>query len=161
MGHVSMRRIYQLNKLNLVRSLPNLKVASDALCEACQKGKFFKTYFKAKNVVSTSRPLELMHIDLFGPVKTASINGKKYGLVIVDDYSRWARVKLLRHKDESHSVFSTFYSQVQNEKDLRIVKVRSDHGGEFENKYFEKLFDINGISHDFSCPRTPQQNGVV
>ena len=125
------------------------------------KGKFSKTSFKAKKVVSTSRPLELLHIDLFGPMKTASINGKKYGLVIVDDYSRWTWVKFLRHKDESHSVFASFCSQVQNEKSCKIVRVRSDHGGEFENKDFEKLFDENGISHDFSCPRTPQQNGVV
>ena len=161
LGHVSMRRISQINKLNLVRGLPNLKFNSDALCEACQKGKFAKPSFKSKNVVSTSKPLELLHIDLFGPVKTASVSGKKYGLVIVDDYSRWTWVKFLRHKDESHSVFVTFCNQVQNEKDLRIVKVRSDHGGEFENKDFESFFNDRGILHDFSCPRTPQQNGVV
>lgn len=52
LGHDSMRRISQLNKLNLVRIVPNLKFSSDALCEACQKGKFSKTYFKEKNVVS-------------------------------------------------------------------------------------------------------------
>lgn len=56
---------------------------------------------------------------------------KNYGLVTVDVYNRWTWVKLLRHKDESHSVFATFCSQVQNEKALTIVKVRSDHGGEF------------------------------
>ena len=50
---------------------------------------------------------------------------------------------------------------MQNEFDSKIIRVRSDHGGEFENKFFEELFDSNGISHDFSCPRTPQQNGVV
>ena len=94
-------------------------------------------------------------------MKTASVSGKKYGLVIVDDYNRWTWVKFLRHKDESHSVFASFCSQVQNEKSCKIVRVRSDHGGEFENKDFEKLFDENGISHDFSCPRNPQQNGVV
>src|ERR1044072_7547557 len=161
LGHVSLRMISQLNKLELVRGLTNLKFTSEALCEACQNGKFSKRSFKAKNVVSTSRPLELLHIDLFGPVKTASINGKKYGLVIVDDYSRWTWVKFLRSKDESHSVFATFCIQVQNEKNCKIVKVRSDHGGEIENMEFENLFDSNGISHDFSCPRTPQQNGVV
>ena len=116
LGHVSLRKISQLNKLGLVRGLPNLKYSSDALCEACQKGKFSKTSFKPKKVVSISRPLELLHIDLFGPVKTASNNGKKYGLVIVDDYSRWTWVKFLRHKDESNFVFTTFCSQVQNEK---------------------------------------------
>ena len=151
LGHVSLRKISQLNKLELVRGLPKLKFTSDALCEACQKGNFSKTSFKAKNVVSTSITLEIMHIDLFGPVKTASINGKKYGLVIVDDYSRWTWVKFLKHKDESHSVFTTFCTLVQNETSLNIVKVRSDHGGEFVNKYFERLFDENGISHDFSA----------
>ena len=74
-------------------------------------------------------PLELLHIDLFEPVKTASIRGKKYGLVIIDDYNRWTRVKFLKHNDESHSVFFDFCNQVQNEKEFRIIKVRSDHGG--------------------------------
>ena len=89
LGHVSLRKISQLNKLNLVRGLPNLKYNSYALCEACQKGKFSKPSFKSKNVVSSSRPLELLHIDLFGPVKTATIRGKKYGLVIIYDYNKW------------------------------------------------------------------------
>src|SRR3954468_13493775 len=78
LGHASLRKISQINKLNLVRGLPNLKYKSDALCEACQKGKFSKPAFKSKNVVSSSRPLELLHIDLFGLVKTASVRGKKY-----------------------------------------------------------------------------------
>lgn len=154
LSHVSMRRISQLNKLNLARGLPDLKFSSNSLYEACHKGKFSKTPFKAKNVISTSRPLELFHIDLFGPVKIASVNGKKYSLVIIDDYNKWIWVKLLRHKDESYFLFSTFCSQVQNEKDFKIVKVRGDHGGEFENKNFEKRF-YDGISHDFSSPRNP------
>ena len=104
-----------------------------------------KTCFQIKNVVSTSKPLELLHIDLFGPVKIASVSGKKYGLVIVDDYSRWTWVKFLRYKDESHSVLFAFYNQVQNEKDLKIVKVTSDHGGEFENKYFESFLDRKSV----------------
>src|SRR3954471_12844992 len=161
LGHASLRKISQINKLDLVRGLPNLKFKSDALCEACQKGKFSKPAFKSKNVVSTSRPLELLHIDLFGPVKTASVRGNKYGLVIVDDYSRWTWVKFLKHKDESYSVFFEFCTQIQSEKECKIIKVRSDHGGEFENRFFEEFFKENGIAHDFSCPRTPQQNGVV
>jgi hypothetical protein len=72
-----------------LKGLPELNYHSNALCGACQKRKVVKTSFKTKNIVSTSRPLELLHIDLFGQVSTASINGKKYGLVIVDDYRRW------------------------------------------------------------------------
>lgn len=129
--HVSMIRIYNLNKLNLVKGLLNLKFSLEALYEACQKGKFSKTSFKANNIISTSRPLELLHIDLFGPIKTASVNDKKHGLIVIDDFSRWTSVKFLKHKDKSHPVFTTFCTQVQNEKILKIVKVKSDHGGEF------------------------------
>src|SRR3954467_2647419 len=76
LGHASLRKISQINKLNLVRGLPNLKYKSDALCEACQKGKFSKPAFKSKNVVSSLRPLKLLHIDLFGPVKTHLSEGR-------------------------------------------------------------------------------------
>src|SRR3954466_13988762 len=126
-----------------------------------RKGSFPKPAFKSKNVVPSSRPLELLHIDLFGPVKIASIRGKRYGLVIVDDYSRWIWVKFLKDKDESHTVFFDFCTQIQSEKEFKIIKVRSDHGDEFENRFFEIYFKENGTSHDFSFPRTPQQNGVV
>ncbi|KAK2435811.1 putative mitochondrial protein [Trifolium repens] len=161
LGHANWRLISKLSKLKLVKGLPNLKYHSDALCGPCQIGKISKTSFKTKNIVSTSRPLELLHIDLFGPVSTASINGKKYGLVIVDDYSRWTWVKFLRVKDDAYDVFSIFCTQVQNEKGLKILKVRSDHGGEFENEPFATFCEDHGIVHEFSAPRTPQQNGVV
>jgi len=105
--------------------------------------------------------LELLHIDLFGPVSTASIYGSKYGLVIVDDYSRWSWVTFLKSKDDSYDVFSKFCIQVQSEKVLKILKVRSDHGGEFENEPFEIFCEKHGIIHEFSSPRTAQQNGVV
>jgi hypothetical protein len=75
LSHVSMRWISKLNQFNLVKDLPNLKFASDSLCEACQKDKFSKTSFKSKIVVSTSRFMELLHIDLFAPVKATSLNG--------------------------------------------------------------------------------------
>jgi len=111
--------------------------------------------------LSTSRPLELLHIDLFGPVNIASLYGSKYGLVIVDDYSRWTWVKFLRSKDNAYDVFSNFCTQIQSEKEMNILRVRSDHGGEFENEPFETFCEKHGIVHEFSSPRTPQQNRVV
>jgi len=80
LGHANWRLISKLSKLQLVRGLPDIDYHSDALCGACQKGKIVKTSFKSKDIVSISRPLELLHIDLFGPVSTASIYGSKYGL---------------------------------------------------------------------------------
>ena len=161
LGHASLRLISKLNKHNLVRGLPKLVYKSDVLCEACQKGKQIKNSFESKNIVSTSRPLELLHLDLFGPTRTSSLNGKKYGLVIVDDYTRWTWVMFLAHKDESFKVFSIFCKRIQNEKGMCINSIRSDHGGEFENESFQLFCEENGIHHNFSAPRTPQQNGVV
>jgi len=65
--------------------------------------------------------LELLHIDLFGQVSTASIYGSKYGMVIVDDYSGWSWVKFLKSKDDSYDVFSNFCIQIQSEKELKIL----------------------------------------
>jgi len=88
LGHANWRLISNLSKLQLVKGLPNIDYHLGALCGACQKGKIVKSSFKTKDIVSTSIPLELLHIDLFGPVNTASLYGSKYGLVIIDDYSR-------------------------------------------------------------------------
>jgi len=82
-------------------------------------------------------------------------------LVIVDDYSRWSWVKFLKSKDDSYDVFRKFCIQIKSEKKLKILKVRSDHGGEFENEPFEIFCEKHGIIHEFSSPRTPQQNEVV
>jgi hypothetical protein len=76
--HANWRLISKLSKLQLVKNLPDIDYHSDALCGVCQKGKIVKSSFKTKDIVSTSRPLELLHIDLFGPVSIASLYGSKY-----------------------------------------------------------------------------------
>ena len=80
---------------------------------------------------------------------------------MVDDYTRWTWVMFLNHKDEAFKVFHIFCKRVQNEKGIYITSIRSDHGGEFENESFQRFYEENGILHNFSTPRTPQQNGVV
>jgi len=119
LGHANWRLISKLSKLQLVKGLPDIDYHSDALCGACQKGKIVKTSFKTKDIVSTSRPLELLHIDLFGPVTTESLYGSKYGVVIVDDYNRWTWVKFLRSKDCAYDVSGSFCTQIQSEKEMK------------------------------------------
>jgi hypothetical protein len=67
-------------------------------------------------VISTSRPLELLHIDLFGPIRTTSLSGKLYAFVIVDDYSHYTWVLFLAHKNEAHKAFVKHCRRIQNEK---------------------------------------------
>ncbi len=161
LGHSNMEQLNILSKNELVRGLPKTKFTKDKICNACQFGKQTKTSFKKKRGISTSRPLELLHLDLFGPNRVASLGGKYYALVIVDDFSRFTWVFFLTHKSDTHPIFAKFCRKIQNEKGCNIVFVRSDRGREFDNKDVELFCDENGFEHNFSAPRTPQQNGVV
>jgi len=87
--HIHMHHLNRLASKELVVGLSKLKFERDKLCEACQNGKQTKSSFKPLNVISTSRPLELFHMDLFGPSRIMSLRGNYSGLVIVDDYSRF------------------------------------------------------------------------
>ena len=105
--------------------------------------------------------LQLLHIDLFGPSRYTSLNGKYYAFVIADDYSRYTWVLFLSNKDDAFDAFKVFCKKVQNEKGCSISCIRSDHGGEFEKYAFENFCNDFGIEHQFSSPRTPQQNRLV
>nr|XP_009607015.1 uncharacterized protein LOC104101271 [Nicotiana tomentosiformis] len=111
--------------------------SKDHICDACQLEKQTRSSFKVKNIVSTSKPLQLLHMDLFGPTRTASIVGKKYAFVNVDDFSRFTWVMFLSHKDDALKNFEVFCKKVQREKRYNISTIRSDHGGEFESRAFE------------------------
>ena len=139
LGHASMYQISKLMKRELVRDIPNIKFNKDIACGACQKVEQTKTSFKPKDVVSTAKPLDLLHLDLFGPTKTPSLGGKKYGMVIVDDFSRYGWVMFLAHKDEAFKLFEKFCKKIQNEKGTSIVSIRSDHRIEYENQHFESF----------------------
>jgi hypothetical protein len=111
--------------------------------------------------LTTDRPLELLHMDLFGPIAYISIGGSKYCLVIVDDYSRFTWVFFLQEKSQTQETLKGFLRWAQNEFGLRIKKIRSDNGTEFKNSQIEGFHEEEGIKHEFSSPYTPQQNGVV
>ncbi|WCJ23989.1 Retrovirus-related Pol polyprotein from transposon RE1 [Euphorbia peplus] len=161
LAHVSMDLLAKVARYQLVEGLPEISFKKNHLCNACQSGKQSRSSFKTKKVISTKRPLELLHMDLFGPVQPMSMGGKKYAFVIVDDYSRFTWVILLSSKDESLGCFSVLIKKLENERNEKVVHIRSDNGGEFKNFMFEEFCEIKGIDHNFSAPRTPQQNGVV
>jgi transposase InsO family protein len=100
-------------------------------------------------------------MDLFGPVAYLSIGGSKYGLVIVDDFSRFTWVFFLQDKSETQGTLKRFLRRAQNEFELKVNKIRSDNGSEFKNLQVEEFLEEEGIKHEFSAPYTPQQNGVV
>ncbi|GJT40835.1 retrovirus-related pol polyprotein from transposon TNT 1-94 [Tanacetum coccineum] len=122
-----------LSKKDVVTGLPKLKYVRDQLCSSCEMSKAKRSSFKTKAVPSSKGRLNLLHMDLCGPMRVASINGKKYILVIVDGYSS--------------NLDFFFY-------DPRI-------GTDFLNKELQCLFQRRSIDIQTSTPRTPEQNGVV
>ena len=156
LGHANMDTILRLSTKKLVHGLPDITFKKDSVCSQCEKNKATRSTFKSVNVVCTTRPLQLLHMDLFGPSRIVSLGGKLYTFVIVDDYSRYTWVYFLARKNDALSEFVSFCKKVQNEKGYMITRIRSDHGGEFENAKFEQFCDTDNFIHEFSCPRTPQ-----
>ncbi|GKC43986.1 retrovirus-related pol polyprotein from transposon TNT 1-94 [Tanacetum coccineum] len=120
-----------------------------------------RKHHKSKTAFASNKPLYLLHMDLCGPMRVESINGKRYVLVVVDDYSRYTWVFFLHSKDEASEVIISFIKKTQVNLQLQVQRVRTDNGTEFKNKTLAKFFDEVGISQQFSAARTPQQNGVV
>ncbi|GJT48512.1 retrovirus-related pol polyprotein from transposon TNT 1-94 [Tanacetum coccineum] len=161
LGHANMQLIQSLASKELVRNLPKLKFDRH-FCDTCKIGKQAHASHKAKNIVSTTRCLELLPMDLFGPSAIRSYGGNHYTLVIVDDYSRFTWTRFLGNKTEAFEKFEIFSKMIQNKLGCSIVSIRTDHGREFDNEVqFGNYCDSNGITHNFSAPRTPQSNGVV
>ena len=148
-------------KNDLVRELKDVKFEKDKLCSACQAGKQVANTHPTKAFMSTTRVLELLHMNLVGPTTYKSLGGNLYCLVIVDDYSRYTWVFFLHDKSEVASCFKKFAKRAQNEFEVKLKKIRSDNGKEFDNTNIEAYCDEVGIKHEVSATYTPQQNGVV
>nr|GEU82380.1 hypothetical protein [Tanacetum cinerariifolium] len=112
-------------------------------------------------VPSTKERLNLLHMDLCGPMRVASINGKKYILVIVDEYSRYTWTLFLRSKDETPEVLKEFLMMIQRNLQALVINVRTDRGMEFINKTLYAFFEEEGIERQTFTARTPEQNSVV
>ncbi|GKD25303.1 retrovirus-related pol polyprotein from transposon TNT 1-94, partial [Tanacetum coccineum] len=113
LSHLNFDYINLLSKKDIVIGLPKLKYVKDQLCSFCEVSKAKRSLFKSKDVPSFIGWLNLLHIDLCGPMRVASINKKKYILVIVDDYSRYTWTLFLRSKDETPYVLKEFLTMIQ------------------------------------------------
>ncbi|GJT27462.1 retrovirus-related pol polyprotein from transposon TNT 1-94 [Tanacetum coccineum] len=161
LNHLNFGTINDLARKDLVRGLPRLKFEKDHLCSTCQLGKSKKFSHKPKSENTNMEVLHTLHMDLCGPMRVQSINGKKYILVIVDDYSRFTWVKFLRSKDETPEFVINFLKQIQVGLNKTVRYIRTDNGTEFVNQVMSKYYEGVGIFHQKSVLRTPQQNGIV
>nr|GEW47453.1 putative ribonuclease H-like domain-containing protein [Tanacetum cinerariifolium] len=161
LSHLNFITISDLTKHNLVDGLPNFKYGKDHLCSLYEQGKSKKASHPPKVVPSNHSKLDLLHMDLCGPMRVASINRKQYILVIVDDYSRFTWVYFLRTKDETPKIIKNFIAQVQLNYNAKVCKIRTDNDTEFKNATLKAHYDKLGIMQQLLIAHTPQQNGVV
>jgi hypothetical protein len=150
LGYISIDILSKLVKNDLVKGLPHIAFKKKKLCDAFQMDKQMKTSFKRKNHILTNKPLELLHIDLFGSTRTRNISGNRYVFiiiddftrvfVIIDDFTRYTWVLFLNSKDETIYVFVKFSYKVKNEKGFSMINIRSDHGGEFISDLFKTFY---------------------
>jgi transposase InsO family protein len=152
LSHVGMRNLHKLQKDGHILGLTNIVFEKDWPYGACQARKQVGAHHHAKSIMTTTRPLEMLHIDLFGPVTYISISGNKYDLVIVDDYSRFTWMFFFQGKSETQEVLKKFLKRAQNKFDAKVKKIRSDNGTEFKNTQVEDFLDKESIKHEISAP---------
>nr|GEW24408.1 Gag-Pol polyprotein [Tanacetum cinerariifolium] len=140
--------------------LPKFKYHKKHLCPSSEQGKSKRASHPPKPVPNSRQRLHLLYMDLCGPMRIASINGKRYVLVIVYDYSRYTWVHFLRSKDEAPAVIITFLKRITVLLQSPVIIIKTDNDTEFKNQVLKEYFDPVVISHQMSSVRTPQQNGV-
>nr|GEU77422.1 ribonuclease H-like domain-containing protein [Tanacetum cinerariifolium] len=142
--------------------LPLKLFTNEHNCVACNKEKQHKASYKAIFAMRTIfEPLQLLHMDLFGPTSIRSIDHKYYSLVVTDDFSRFSWAFFLGTKDETFYILKDFIALIENQLNKKVKAIRCDNGTEFQNAKLIALYKEKGIKRDYSNARTPQQNRVA
>nr|GEX83448.1 retrovirus-related Pol polyprotein from transposon TNT 1-94 [Tanacetum cinerariifolium] len=131
------------------------------VCEGCLLGKHARSSFLKEPTSRAKEPLQLIHMDLCGPVTPPSHGKNLYFMLFIDDYSRKTWVYFLNEKSYAFEAFKKFKAMVEKENGLKIKYMRSDRGGEFLSNEFNKFCKDNRIRRFLTAPYAPQQNGVV
>ena len=180
--HKPLSVMKELVRLKLVTGLENLSF--DAIdnhlppCVYCiQAGMKCRSYSSNSNRQPTTRPFEVVHVDLKGPITPIGIDGEQYMLGIVDTYSKHTTIYFLKTKDTAWHYLATFIKTTVTEVskiwrnnattdtvlniNLVLGKVISDQGGEFTSASFAKVCSDHGVAHQLTPAYTPELNGQV
>ncbi|CAI7852745.1 unnamed protein product [Closterium sp. NIES-54] len=159
LAHVAQSTLEMMHKEKCVHGLQLLRDGAHyGSCEVCMQNKF--PFPRAEG--SAKAPLEVVHMDLVGPMRTEGTGGELYFLTMVDEWSRFTWARPLSKKSDAAAAIKEDWLPMVERQAMRLVKVlRSDRGGEFLGAEFTKFLKKNGIRHQLTCPETPQQNGIA
>ena len=159
-GHLNFPALQKLHKEEMVHGLPAIKGVNRP-CEGCLIDKQRHTPFPSQASYHVGEPLELVHDDICGPIKSAAPGGKTLFLLLVDDKSCFMWLILLQTKSEETEVIKRIQAQAEAECRKNMQLLHTDRGGEFTSASFGKYYDKLGIQQHLTVPYFPQQNGVV
>jgi len=157
-GHVGFRN---LAANQMVDGFDYQKSSDSKFCEPCIDGKHHTSAFPSTGGKRVTEILELIHSDVCGKLEAKSLSGGEYFLSFIDDKSRFAWVYVLKQKSEVFSKFVEWKTMIENATGKRVKTLRTDNGGEYTAKDFEQYLKVNGIRHQLTVWKTPEQNGVA
>jgi len=160
LGHRDLKTIKRLIKEELVTGIKVTVCFDETVCEHCIKGKLAQTKFpESKRRAKES--VRLIHSDLCGPMQTATPTGNKYFLTLIDDYSRFTVIRLLKTKDEVPSVIKEYIAEMSVRFGRKSIALRTDNGREYVTSELTNFLKKEGIQHQLTMPYTLQQNDVA
>ena len=165
-GHLGYDNLVKLKNSNMVEGIEvpvqafKQQQGQQPVCEKCTAAKQTRQPFPESSSKST-RPLELVHMDVCGPMAVESHGAARYQATFVDDYSRLSRVVLLESKSQAASAIKQVITSLELQCGKSLKAVRTDRGGEYMSKELDIYFKDKGVEHQTTAPYTPEQNGVA
>ena len=159
-GHLGENGLVKLAKSGLIKSFNYDSSKEIGFCETCIGGKHQRSKFPASST-RCKEPLGLVHSDVCGKMNTASLGGAVYFLTFIDDNTRYVWIYPLKHKDEVFDRFLQWKAQVEKSSGRKLKVLRTDNGGEYTSAKFEDYLKAEGVRHERTVPKTPEQNGVA
>ena len=159
-GHLGEQNLKKIAREKLVRKFNYDTSKEVGFCETCISGKHQRIPFSS-STTQTTEVLELVHSDVCGKMREKSLGGCEYFLTFTDDKSRYTWVYILKTKDQVFDCFRTWKMLVEKQSKRKLKTLRTDNGGEYTSTQFERYLQEEGIRHERTVPKTPQQNGVA
>lgn len=160
-GHRDANAVNKVIKEKLGSGMIVTKCRRDEVYETCLEGKLARKPFPSVVERKAKQILDLVHTDLCGPFNTATPSGNRYFLSLIDDYSRFTVIYLLKEKSEAKEKVKEFVHFCKNYFGRKPKVIRADGGGEYVNKDLCNFYAKEGIVAQFTTAYSPQSNGVA
>ena len=161
LGHLNPKAMKTGQVHKLFEGIPTKSFGYISICEGCIYGKQCRQKFPISKQKRTERPLQLIHSDLCGPMQSVSIDGNKYFITFIDDYTRFTILYFLKKKSGAYNAFTSYKAYVENQCQHKISTIRTNNGGEYFSDEWKRFCEQNGIRHVHIVPYNPQGNGIA